>query len=167
MSRVMRAALQALFYAAFVATVGYLSFWPRYHYASPDMAVVKVSVSHATERVVPCVRLTPEQIAELAPNMRRQLSCERQRLPLVIEIDVDGETALHVAAPPSGLWGDGPASIYQRLDLAPGVHTLHVRLRDSARDSGWDYTHAEDVALVAGRYTTITFRAENGGFDIR
>jgi hypothetical protein len=32
---------------------------------------------------------------------------------------------------------------------------------------GWDYTHTEDVTLVAGRYLTVTFRAETGGFNFR
>ena len=159
--------LQALFYAAFAAVVGYLSFWPRYHYASADLATVKLSLSHATERVVPCVQLTPQEIAELPPNMRTQQSCERQRLPLILQLDVDGDTVLHVEAVPSGLWNDGPASVYERFDLAPGAHTITLRMRDSSRQDSWDYTHSENVVLEAGRYTTITFKAENGGFRIR
>jgi len=65
------------------------------------------------------------------------------------------------------LWEDGPASIYQRFDLAPGAHTITVQLRDTAREDGWDYTHTADVTLIAGRYMTITFKAENGGFAFR
>lgn len=163
----MRYLLQVLAYAAFAIVVGYLSFWPRYQYASADAAAVKLSLSHATDRVVPCVELTPQQVAELAPNMRRTQSCERQRLPLVLQLSVDGEITFEYVASPSGLWEDGPASIYERFDLAPGEHTITVQLRDTARENGWDYTHSEDVTLVAGRYMTITFKAENGGFAFR
>lgn len=163
----MRFLLQVIAYAAFAIAVGYLSFWPRYHYASPELANVKLSLSHATERVVPCVKLTPQQVAELAPNMRRTHSCERQRLPLMLQLSVDGEITFEHEALPSGLWEDGPASIYERFDLSPGVHTIAVQLRDTAREDGWDYTHSEDVTLVAGRYMTITFKAENGGFAFR
>jgi hypothetical protein len=163
----MRDLLQAAAYAAFALIVGYLSFWPRYHYASPEMAAVKLSLSHATERVAACVQLTPQQIAELAPNMRRAEACERKRLPLLLEFEVDGEVTMALQAAPSGLWEDGPAAIYERFDLRPGAHTISVRLRDSARADGWDYTHTEDVVMQAGRYLTITFKAENGGFRIR
>ena len=167
MINAMRYLLQLIAYAAFAIVVGYLSFWPRYQYASEDAVAVKLSLSHATERVVPCVTLSPEEVAKLAPNMRRTLSCERQRLPLIVQLSVDGEITFEHEALPSGLWEDGPASIYERFDLAPGVHTIAVQLRDTAREDGWDYTHSEDVTLIAGRYMTITFQAENGGFAFR
>ena len=167
MINAMRYLLQFIMYAAFAVVVGYLSFWPRYQYASPELANVKLSLSHATERVVPCVTLSPEEVAKLAPNMRRTLSCERQRLPLLLQLSVDGEITFEHEALPSGLWKDGPASIYERFDLTPGMHTITVQLRDTARADGWDYTHSENVTLVAGRYMTITFKAENGGFAFR
>ena len=163
----LRYVVQVLAYIVFAAIVGYLSFWPQYQYAAPDKAAVKLSLSHATERVVPCVELTPKEVAELPPNMRRTQSCERQRLPLVLQLDVDGERTYELVAAPSGLWEDGPASVYERFDLEPGSHSMTVRLRDTARQSGWDYTHTEDVILEAGRYLTITFKAENGGFEFR
>lgn len=167
MSSLFRYAVQVLAYAGFAAIIGYLSFWPQYQYAVPDRAAVKLSLSHATDRVVPCVELTPEEVAELAPNMRRTQSCERQRLPLVLQLDVDGERAYELVAAPSGLWEDGPASVYERFELEPGPHSMTVRMRDTARQNGWDYTHTEDVVLEAGRYLTITFKAESGGFDFR
>ncbi len=167
MINVLRYLLQVIAYAVFAIVVGYLSFWPRYQYASADVATIKLSLSHATERVVPCVELTPQQVAELAPNMQRTQSCERQRLPLILQLSIDGEITFEHEALPSGLWEDGPASIYQRFDLEPGAHTIMVHLRDTAREDGWDYTHTEDVTLIAGRYMTITFKAENGGFAFR
>jgi hypothetical protein len=117
--------------------------------------------------VEPCVQLSPEEVAKLAPNMRRDIQCERKRLPLVMELDVDGETRVHVEAPPSGLWGDGPASVYRTLDVDPGRHLVRARLRDSDREEGWDYVREEPVVFEAGRYFTVTFRPETGGFRFR
>ena len=167
MRNVARAALQIVLYAGFAYAVGYLSFWHRYHYASPNVAAVKVSLSHAANHVKPCVKLTPQQIAELAPNMRRSVLCERQRLPLIFELDVDGNAALRIKALPSGLWGDGLSSVYERFDLPPGEHRIGTRIRDTARTDGWDYVYEEDVTFAAGRYRTITFKPEKGGFSIR
>lgn len=158
---------QLLAYAAFAAITGYLSASPAYDYADAGNATVKLSLSHAADRVKPCVRLTPEEIAALAPNMRRPEKCERARLPLTVELQIDGETVTRIVAAPSGLWDDGPASIYARFEVAPGSHRVVARLRDSNRNDGWDYVHAEKVNLSAGRYFTITFRAEAGGFSFR
>jgi hypothetical protein len=131
------------------------------------MASVKLSLSHAAELVAPCVQLTPEQIAELAANMRRTEACERERLPLILELDVDGEVLISLTAQPSGLWNDGPASIYERFELEPGSHRISVRLRDSARSTGWDYELTEDVVLEPGRYFSVTFKQATGGFRFR
>ena len=167
MNNGLRLFLQAITYAVFAILVGYLSASPAYDYTDPGNATIKLSLSHAADRVKPCVRLTPEQIAELAPNMRRPETCERQRLPLTVELEIDGETVTTIEAPPSGLWNDGPASVYERFEVDPGRHTITARLRDSDRTEGWDYVHTEDVTLVASRYFTVTFRAETGGFAFR
>lgn len=167
MARTTRLIVQASAYATFAVIVGLLSSWPAYDYAAGDAAVVKLSLSHAAARSRPCVRLTPEELAELAPNMRRPERCERERLPLVVELEIDGDLVLRVEAPPSGLWNDGPASVYERLEFEPGIHEVTARLRDSARSGGWDYSHTEAVRFERGRYFSVTFRAESGGFKFR
>ena len=158
---------QALLYSAFAALIGYLSVAPGYRYADPDLAVIKLSLSHAADRVEECVKLTPQQINERARKGESINECERARLPLAVELDVDGTTILSLAAFPSGLWSDGPASVYERLAIDAGAHTITVRLRDSARETGWDYEYSQEVNLSPGRYFTITFRADNGGFEFR
>ena len=167
MRSALRILLQALAYAALAAMLGYFATQPPYRYGNADLASVKVSFSHAAERVVPCVQLTQEQIAELAANMRRTEACERERLPLTLELDIDGETVVSIVAEPSGLWGDGPASIYERFEVTPGEHVIAARLRDTARTDGWDYANTETVELQPGRYFTITFKPEAGGFNFR
>jgi hypothetical protein len=158
---------QALLYAVFAVFIGYLSVAPAYQYADPDHAVIKLSLSHAADRVEECVKLTPQQINERAVMGEPINECERARLPLAVELDVDGNTVLSLTAVPAGLWKDGPASVYERLAIDAGGHTITVRLRDSARKTGWDYEHSEQVDLTPGRYFTITFRRENGGFEFR
>ena len=151
----------------FWAVVAYFSVSPRYEYADDGMSVVKLSVSHAADRVTPCVQLTPQEIAALPHNERRPAQCERERVPMTLQLDVDGQTQFHVVAKPSGLWNDGPASVYQTFAMPPGTYRLTARLRDSSRDSGWDFEDSQDVELKAGRYLTITFRAASGGFEFQ
>jgi len=158
---------QAVAYIVFALLLAYFATMPPYRYAEPAMASVKVSLSHAAARVKPCVQLTPEQIAEFAANMRRTESCERERLPLELELDIDGKSVLRLTAAPTGLWNDGPASVYERFDVAPGPHRVTARIRDTARTEGWDYERSDTVTLEAGRYFTVTFKADNGGFSFR
>ena len=167
MIKALRFLLQIALYGAFAVVIGWLSIFPPFRYASENMATIKVSLSHATERIEPCVKLTPEDMAKLAPNMQQPLRCERARLPLTIEIDIDGTSAVQLEAQPSGLWSDGSASVYERFDVAPGKHLITARLRDSARTDGWDYTYSEDVVLEPARYFTISFKPETGGFQYR
>ena len=158
---------QAICFGLFAAFVAVLSVWPSYDYRPADAAIVKLSLSHAANRVQPCVTLTPKEVAELAPNMRQAERCERERLPLTVELDIDGQAIVRIEASPSGLWNDGPASIYETVDVVPGAYTMTARLRDSARPDGWDYSTTESVVFEAGRYFTVTFAAENGGFEFR
>jgi hypothetical protein len=156
-----------MLYGAFAVFVGYLSIAPAYQYADPGLAVIKLSLSHAADRVEACIKLTPDEINARARRGEPLSQCARERLPLTVEVDVDGETAIRATANPSGLWNDGPASVYEKIGVAAGAHTITARLRDSARESGWDYEHSEDVVLSPGRYFTIRFRAETGGFEYR
>lgn len=165
MSRRSAIVLQSASYAALGVILAYLSAAPDYQYADPELAALKLSFSHATQRVEPCVRLTPEQIAELAPNMRRPEVCGRERQPLTVELDIDGKTVLHLIAPPSGLWSDGAASVYETLSLTPGQHHLAVRMRDNDNHSAWNYTYAANVQMQAGRYVTVSFKS--GSFVVR
>jgi hypothetical protein len=167
MNKVLGVGLRIVLFALFAVFIGYFSASPGYEYASADRATVKLSLSHATNRIQPCVTLTPREISELAPNMRQAQRCERARLPLAVELEVDGNTVIRLLASPSGLWSDGPASIYETFELAPRQHRITARLRDTARADGWDYSHTEDVNLEEGRYFTVTFRANNGGFNFR
>lgn len=159
--------VQVLLYGAFAACVGYFSIAPSYRYADAGLAAIKLSLSHAAKRVEECVRLTPEEINQRARQGQPINECERERLPLTVEILFDGAPLLLVTAAPSGLWNDGPASVYERLDVEPGPHTITARLRDTARQDGWDYEYTESVHLPPGRYFTITFHAETGGFAFR
>ncbi len=159
--------VQILLYAVFAVVVGYFSIAPGYQYADPGRATIKLSLSHAADRVEECVKLTPQEINERALAGEPLNECARERLPLTVELDIDGVPALQVTATPSGFWNDGPSSVYERLSVEPGTHTISARLRDSARTDGWDYERSEQVLLEPGRYFTITFRAETGGFGFR
>jgi hypothetical protein len=167
MSKAMKILLQVAMFSAFAVVIVTFSIFPKYHYASQDSAVIKLSLSHAAERINPCETRTVEEIAAMPAYERRPIKCERERLPLNVELEIDGAIVVSIEEPPSGFWSDGAASIYEKIELQPGVHHVTARLRDKGGDSGWDYSHSGVVELEAGRYFTVTFKAETGGFVFR
>ena len=155
---------QAALYAAFVAVIGYFSVAPAYQHVDPELSVIKLVFSHAADRREPCRKLTPQELARLAPNMRRPMECERERLPLLVELEIDGELVFRAEKAPTGLWQDGAATIYQKFQVQPGRHELVARLRDGRDTTGFDYEQAATVELVPGQNFVIGFRAAAGGF---
>ena len=164
-SRVFRAIAQIALYAVFGAVVATFAVAPSYERVTPNRAVIKLSFSHAGERREPCRTLSPEELAALAANMRSGVDCPRERVPVVVELDIDGEPVFHATLPPSGLAGDGPSSVYKRFDIPAGPHRIWVRLRDTRRESGFDHEGTTDVHLSPRQSFVIDFRSELGGFQ--
>ena len=155
---------QLLMYGAFVAVIGYFSATPAYRHMDPAMASIKLSFSHAGERQQPCRQLSAEELAALAANMRKAMDCPRERVPVHVELELDGEVLYRQSLPASGLARDGMSTAYARFAVAPGRYRLVARLRDTRRRDGYDYEHEEVVELEAQQNFVVDFRAETGGF---
>lgn len=153
---------QVVLYGLFAAFVGVFSQWPRYQALPPGQAVLKVSFIHHGERVHPCRTRTAEELAKLPPNMRAAQECERERVPVAIEVDVDGVTVYRHVAPPSGLSRDGASSAYHRLALPAGEHRIAVRLRD-ASGTAFNHTREGTVRLREAQVLVIDFDPARGG----
>jgi hypothetical protein len=95
------------------------------------------------------------------------MACARERLPITVELLLDGEPLYQAVLPPTGLAGDGPSRAYQRFAVPPGRHELSARLRDSDRGEGFDYERTAVVELAPAQSLAIDFRAEMGGFVFR
>jgi hypothetical protein len=158
--------LQVPAYAAFAAFVGYFSSAPPYRHLDPGMAVVKLSFIHAGERKLACHERTPEELAKLAPNMRAKLDCPRARSDVKVELEMDGKVIYRIEARPSGLRDDMPSSVYRRLEVPAGRHTVRARLADTATGE-FRHEGQASVDLAPGRVLVIDFVASRGGFEFR
>ena len=151
-------------FGLFGLMLGYFSNAPSYTYHDPEMALMMVSFSHSSERKEECRRFTPEEIAATAANMRRPMDCKRERVPVYVEVMLDGENLLSKSYNPTGLAKDGSASIYERISIKPGEHRLIVKLRDSGREQGFDYESDTVITIEPKELFVIDFRKELGGF---
>ena len=166
MTTVLRYGAQALLYAAFVAVIGYFSTSPAYEHLAPGDALVKLSLTHAGARKEACRQRSAEELAKLAPNMRAQSVCPRERVPVIVEVTLDGAPLFRVVAPPSGFSKDGSSTIYRRTPIAAGRHRIGARLADDPAGA-FTFAHDETVDLAPGHVVVIDFDPAQGGFVFR
>lgn len=157
---------QALLYGVFALVIGVFANGPAYRALPAGEALIKVSFVHHGQRLAECRLRTPEELAQLPPNMRAPTACERARSPVTIEVDIDGRNVYRHVAPPSGLSRDGVSSVYQRLPVAAGEHRVAVRLKDSAAPTAPGYTREATVTLKPAQVLVIDFDAEKGGITL-
>jgi hypothetical protein len=139
------------------AGIGYFSTGPAYRAFPEDVAEIKLSFSRAGEHTAECRRLTPEEIAALPANMRRPTDCPRSRVPVRVQVVLDGEVLYEASVPPSGLAGDGNSVIYEKFILMPGRHTLRVRMNDTRAEQGFPHDQEHHFEIAAGQILVVDF----------
>lgn len=164
MGRILQIVGQAIAYSLFALAVGYFATRPAYTHLEPGKAVIKLSFSHAGAHIEECRQLTQEELNLLPPNMRRPVDCPRERLPLLIEVELDGELIYRDELTPAGLANDGASTAYKKFPVDAGQHHLTARLRDSRRTEGFDHEKSADITLAPQQNFVIDFRPELGGF---
>lgn len=158
---------QALLYGLFAVVVGVFSRWPSYQHIAPDQALIKLSFNHQGKPVTECQRASAEELARLPPNMRAPVRCPRERSPITVELDVDGQPALRHVAQPSGLSRDGASAVYHRMQVAAGTHRIAVRLKDDVRTGGFGFSRDASITLKPAQILVIDFDPEKGGITIQ
>lgn len=146
------------------AIVAYFSVQPSYDAFPSDRAQIKLSFAHVGKPKGECRRLTREELAALPPNMRKPTQCPRERVPLVLELEVDGTILFADTLSPTGVASDLPARVYEKIEVSPGSHRVVARLRDSARTDGFDYVREAEIELAPRDILVIDFMAHRGGF---
>jgi len=162
-----RFVLQGAFYVGFAVLIGYFAASPSYRHFPDDMAEIKLSFSHGAQRKGGCRPRTQEELAKLAPNMRTAQLCPRERVPMLVEVEVDGTLVMRETLHPTGLSRDGAAHAYRRLPVSTGPHIFTFRMRDSERADGFDFEKRLELTMAAGQSVPVDFRSEWGGFIVR
>ena len=155
---------QIIAFSLFAAALAYFSSSPSYTYHDPESALLMISFSHASERKEECREFTRKELNNLAPNMRRPLDCPRQRVALHLELIMDGEVVLEKSYQPTGLASDGAVSVYESIPVPAGEHEFSISLRDSKRESGFDFSKTRSLNLKPRQLLVIDFREELDGF---
>ena len=95
--------------------------------------------------------------------MRSAMDCPRERAPVRVELDMDGQALYRVSTDPMGLQKDGAATVYRRLNIPAGTHHFSAGMADAA-DGLIHYRKELTVDLQAGQVIVVDFLTGSGGF---
>ena len=163
----LRYAGQFVFFVGAAAFIGYFSSQPAYQQMPDGMAQIKMSFAHGGARKIDCRKLTSTEIAKLPANERRPNNCTRERIPVLVQLTLDGELLYDDLLEATGLSKDGPSRTYRKLIVPAGPHTITARLRDTKREIGFDYEATHQVVLRRFQNLAVDFKADTGGFSFR
>jgi hypothetical protein len=155
---------QVIVYGLIAVTFGYFSMYPSYTRFPTDQAQILLSFSHVGQHKGACRKLTQQETAGMQVYMHRGKVCPRERLPVRIELHLADTPLVQENLMATGIASDGAAQIYRRFTIPAGPHRITARLRDSARQEGFDYEAQTHVTLASGEKYVIDFRSELGGF---
>jgi hypothetical protein len=158
---------QAVTYGLFAAFIGYFSTLPKYQHLAPDEALLKVSFTHYGQIKEACHQRTPAELAKLPPNMRAPMECVRERSPVTVRVDMDGNLLYQEALKPAGLHNDSASTVYRRFPVKAGSHKLLVQLNDSVLINGFNFVREETVNIQPGKVMLIDFDPAKGKILIR
>jgi len=148
---------QGLAYALFIAFIGYFSSMPSYTNMPADQALIKLTFTHAGQRIKPFTdRRTKEEMAALPPQLRAQKR-SRQRSPLHVEFKIDGKMVYQEEIQPRGMSHDLPSPIYQRFTVPAGSHHFSIRMNDDVHHQGFKYHAEKTINLTPLRTLIIDF----------
>lgn len=133
---------------------------------SADAGLLKVAVR--TEAPLAETRtLSEEELSGRLEHMRGQELANRERLPLAVEVLVDGETVLRTDFYPRGFRRDGPTYGYAEVPLPVGVHQVAARVTPVG-GAGFAPVVLEQSVEVAPRQVRIlSYGALGEGLTLR
>ena len=156
--------LQVINYSIFMGVIWYFSALPI-RIAAEDEAMITIAFAHAGELREPCRKLSNEELAELAVNMRKLEDCPRERSPVLIEARLDGETLYKELLQPSGLFSDGGVDIYYNARISSGTHNFEIKMKDSVRSEEFNHHFSQEININPAQIMLVDFDSITG-FDV-
>jgi len=155
---------QGLLFGLFFGPVALLAGWQPYRQLEADQAELKLSLRHSGVRIGECRERDAAELANLPENMRAVMDCPRERSPVTLQLDLNGQRLIDATLEPQGLHGDGRAVFYRRIKIPAGDVHLEVRMKDDARQIEFPYQAVFESKLAPERALAVDFDAESGKF---
>lgn len=132
-----------------------------YRTADSTAPELVVSFVHQGE-TVGSKKMSQEEMDKLLPHMRAQVNLIRERVPVRLRVQVDGETRHDEAYQPKGISKDGPSMAIVRLPVKAGSHQIILQLADTTDTNLWTRTWNHQVNFHDNRVSVVIFDTKNG-----
>ena len=90
------------------------------------------------------------------------MNVTRERVPVRLRVQVDGQTVFDQSFQPKGLSHDGPSIAVKRLPMSPGPHQVRVELADTADTDQWTKQWSQTVEFQENRNRVVLFDTKAG-----
>jgi hypothetical protein len=155
---------QIVAYGLFVALLGAFASGPAYQHQAADQATIKLSLRHTGQLLGECRQRSPEEMLAMPANMRLADECPRERSPILLELDVDGDLAYSEVLQARGIHNDGRASAYHRMTVPAGEIRVDVRLKDHIEAEDFHFEGSHQIDLAPAQVLVIDFDEQQGRF---
>jgi hypothetical protein len=157
----------ALAWGLFAAASVVFTIWPRISQLEEGNAIISLTFSHAGQRLQECRKRSQEELNKLPPNMRKASESPRERHPVRVAFRNRDQVLYDQSLNPSGFWKDGESTVYFRVELPAGSHSLFIGMSDSGREEGFDYSGRSELTLTAGQHVVVEFNHLQKNFVFR
>jgi hypothetical protein len=154
--------LQAINYTVFMALIWYFASSPSIRIIGEDEAMITIAFAHAGDLREPCRKLSSEELANLAPNMRKLEDCPRERSPVIIEALLDGEVLYSKTLMPPGLFNDGGVDVYFSGRIPSGYHQVEIKMNDSVQREDFNHTLKQVINISPAQIVLVDFESDKG-----
>lgn len=94
--------------------------------------------------------------------MRKLEDCPRERSPVTIEAELNGELVYRDTLQPPGLFDDGGVDVYYSTRIAAGAHQLQLRMNDSLRIEGFNHQLEQQINVAPTHILLVEFDNSKG-----
>jgi hypothetical protein len=157
LGNVLKRVLQVLVISLMLAAIGYFADSPAYRVLDDIETEIKLVVRHSGKLIGECTAYSPEEIAEQAANMRRALSCPREKSPLLVELLIGDEVIYENTVHPSGIHSDGVIALYKNFHVPKGTASIELRVKDRASAEEYSHRMREDLQLTSASILVVEF----------
>ena len=161
-NKIVRYLLQGVNYTVFMTIIWYFATSPSVRVIADNEAMFTIAFGHAGETREPCRKMSAEELAKLAANMRAAEDCPRERSPVAIEVRMDNKLVYEETLAPPGLFNDGGVNIFYSHKIPAGSHHFEIKMDDSVRSAGFNHTFAQNIEIEANKILLFGFEPDQG-----
>lgn len=95
-------------------------------------------------------------------HMKRKNSASRNREKVVLEIYIDGKSAIKKSYGPSGIFGDGASLGTEEFEVTTGEHLVEIILKESESGKGEIFRENKNIQISQSRNVVVLFDKGKG-----